>query len=266
MSFRKLRLLITTVVVGLLLLALIAAVVFVLVFGARGETPFVGSHSILWITTGSMSPTIEERTYVLIEKVSPSDIKKDDIICFVSDDPSIYGMRNTHRVLEVIGDHEAFKTAGDFTKVEDPVPASADKLIGRYVKSLPVLSVAGRLLSTPVGLFGAGFLFILVMVLVYLPDIRRIFSLANAASTTKEDLVQQKIREEVERLKAAGGIPEPESVSADVELEETLEKKQKEEPEETPEETLEEAAEDAPEQAPDGEGKTDEANNTPNDI
>lgn len=257
MSFRKLRLLITTVVVGLLLLALIGAVVFVLVFGARGETPFVGSHSILWITTGSMSPTIEERTYVLIEKVSPSDVEKDDVICFISDDPSIYGMRNTHRVLEVIGDHEAFKTAGDFTKVEDPVPASADKLIGRYVKSLPVMSVAGRLLSTPVGLFGAGFLFILVMVLVYLPDIRRIFSLANAASTTKEDLVQQKIREEVERLKAAGGIPEPESVSADASMESI--------PEETPEASPKEIVSEEKNQqnvlklAPDGEEKTDGA-------
>ena len=137
------------------------------------------------------------------------------------------------------------------------MPASADKLIGRYVKSLPVMSVAGRLLSTPIGLFGAGFLFILVMVLVYLPDIRRIFSLANAASTTKEDLVQQKIREEVERLKAAGGIPEPESVSADASMESI--------PEETPEASPEEIVSEEKNQqnvlelAPDGQEKTDGA-------
>ena len=199
---RKIRILITTVISILILLALLSAVVFVLVSHAKGETPFIGSYSVMWILTPSMEPEIEQRSYILVEKADPAGVKAGDVICFYSDDPDIAGWMNTHRVLEVLDNGQSFRTKGDGNPVEDKVPARAEAVVAKYVRVLPVLSMIGRMLDTPIGIFGACFLVIVLLVLCYLPDIRRIFRQAEQSKADKEKLMEEKIREEVERLKA----------------------------------------------------------------
>lgn len=201
-KLRKIRIIVTTVVSVILLLALLSAVVFVLVSHAKGETPFVGSYSVFWILTPSMEPEIEQRSYILVEKTDPSDVSAGDVICFHSDDPEINGMMNTHRVLEVLENGKSFRTKGDGNLLEDKVPARAENVVAKFVRVLPVLSYVGRMLDTPVGIFGACFLVMVVLVLCYLPDIRRIFKKAEQVRTDKDALMEQMIREEVERLKA----------------------------------------------------------------
>ncbi len=105
----------------------------------RGKVPKVFGYSVMYIVSGSMESTIPEGTYILIKECDPKEIKKDDIICFYSDDPVIKGYPNTHRVVsepEFTEDGLIFKTRGDASKIDDAYPARAENLIGKHVKNL----------------------------------------------------------------------------------------------------------------------------------
>ena len=105
----------------------------------RGEVPRIGNYSVMHIISESMEPNIECGTYILIKRVPAEDVKKGDIICFYSTDPTIYGRPNTHRVVEEPykeGDALYFTTKGDNNLIADEMPAQADHLIGVWVTNL----------------------------------------------------------------------------------------------------------------------------------
>lgn len=108
----------------------------------RGEVPKVFGYSVMHIISDSMGETIPKGSYILIKETDPEIIEKDDIICFLSDDPAIYGFPNTHRVVEdpiVTDSGIEFVTRGDANHGNDTVTAKADKLVGRYVKTMGIL-------------------------------------------------------------------------------------------------------------------------------
>ena len=113
---------------------------------------FVGDKATVWVMTDSMETQIPEQSYVLIQKVDPADIKENNIITFYSDDPSLKGNLNTHRVLEVSEDGKTFVTKGDKNIGPDQYPARADAVVGIYVKNLDTLSFFGRIIQSPIGL------------------------------------------------------------------------------------------------------------------
>ena len=115
------------------------------VVGAKlqGKVPSLFGYSVVNIVSGSMGETIPKGSYILIKESDPSQIKKDDIICFYSTDPMIYGMPNTHRVLEepiVTESGIEFVTGGDAAPISDNETAKGDRLIGVYVKTLDGLT------------------------------------------------------------------------------------------------------------------------------
>ena len=128
-------------------LALLLGIVLVISFVSahfKGEVPHIGKYSVMHIVSESMEPKIEKGTYILIKRVPAEDVKKNDIICFYSDDPTIYGCPNTHRVVEepYMQDGEYFfTTQGDHNLIPDKEPARGDKLIGVWVKNLDGFTV-----------------------------------------------------------------------------------------------------------------------------
>jgi signal peptidase len=124
------------------LVLLIALIVCIVSAKIKGKVPKVFGYSVVVITTGSMGDTFPVGTYILIKETSPEDIKENDIICFYSEDPSIYGYPNTHRVTKVIESNGKYEyvTKGEANAVEDNVTAKGDKLIGRYVQKLDGLT------------------------------------------------------------------------------------------------------------------------------
>ena len=110
----------------------------------RGEVPDVFGYSVMNIVSGSMEDEIPKDSYILIKKCGPETIKKDDVICFYSSDPDIYGIPNTHRVVEepiVNSDGSIeFVTRGDANAVNDKENAKGDRLIGVYVRRLDALT------------------------------------------------------------------------------------------------------------------------------
>ena len=123
----------------------VGAVLIVTLIAAhmRGEVPRLFGYSLLNIVSGSMDPEIKQGEYILIEEVDPSEVREDDIICFYSTDPTIYGYPNTHRVVEepYIQDGEYyFVTKGDANLLPDTLPAEGSRLIGRHVTNLTAVS------------------------------------------------------------------------------------------------------------------------------
>jgi signal peptidase len=122
------------------------------IFGAKltGKVPKVFGYSIINIVSGSMEDEIPEGSYILIKSIDPQKIKQDDIICFYSRNPQIYGMPNTHRVAEDpirVGDKIEFITKGDANPTNDKETARGEDVIGIYVKRLDKLTAISDALS-----------------------------------------------------------------------------------------------------------------------
>ncbi len=128
------------------------AIILINIFSAKmsGRVPSVFGYSVMNIVSGSMEDEIPKDSYILIKRIDPAEVKKDDIICFYSTDPVIYGLPNTHRVAEepIFKDGSYyFVTRGDANSVDDKVLAEGDKLIGIYVKNLDGVTALSRALE-----------------------------------------------------------------------------------------------------------------------
>ena len=125
----------------------------------RGEVPKLFGYSVMNIVSESMEPNIKKGSYILIREADPNEVNPDDVICFYSTDPAIYGHPNTHRVLEkcVAEDGSiSFITKGDNSLIPDAVAAEGDHLIGKYVKTLDGLGAMLRFFTeNMLAVFGA---------------------------------------------------------------------------------------------------------------
>jgi signal peptidase I len=138
------------------LVLLVITLVNVLSAKMSGRVPSVFGYSVMHIESGSMEGEIPNGSYILIKKVEPSEIKKDDIICFYSTDPKIYGIPNTHRVIEdpiYTENGIEFITKGDANPKNDTETATGQRLIGVYVKRLDGLTAFSDALSGKTLLF-----------------------------------------------------------------------------------------------------------------
>ena len=113
---------------------------------------FLGNRATVWILTDSMEDTIPANSYIQIRKADPAEIQVGDVITFYSDDPTLRGYLNTHRVVEIAEDGATFITKGDANLVEDKYPVRAESVVGVYEKNLGALSAVGRIFQSPVGL------------------------------------------------------------------------------------------------------------------
>lgn len=130
----------------------------------RGEVPRLFGYSLINIVSGSMEPEIKQGDYILIEEVDPTEVGENDIICFYSTDPTIYGYPNTHRVVEAPYERDGeiyYVTQGDANLLPDKQPAQGSRLIGRYVTDLDALTsflnfISGNMLLVIVLPLGLG--------------------------------------------------------------------------------------------------------------
>ena len=92
------------------------------------------------VTGSSMEPVINKGALVIIEPVSPSTIRRGDIITFEH-----YGQMTTHRVIAIDASNAAsptFTTKGDANTVADPEPVHFPGQVGVYRASIPLLGYA----------------------------------------------------------------------------------------------------------------------------
>lgn len=196
------------------LFLLFIIVVFVL-SKISGSPVFIFGKTTMWVTTESMNPTIPARTYILVEKVDASEVTKGDIIAFISTDPHIYGSINTHRI--VSDDGEPWVTKGDNNLVDDGAySAKPENLVGRYVRTLPVMTAFGRIILSNVGFALVIATFLVVVLVCYIPDIKNALKHRNDPDIdddAKEE-IERRVKEEMAKLNAAKD-DEPDPVPSD---------------------------------------------------
>ena len=115
--------------------ALLSVTVYIMVCGCIGKTASIFGYSVLKVVSGSMEPSIHEGDYIYIKRTDTDSLKAGDIISFYSQDDSIKGEINTHRISEVLSDG-TFVTKGDANKIEDSVTVQKASIIGKYYGKL----------------------------------------------------------------------------------------------------------------------------------
>lgn len=118
----------------------------------KGNAPAIFGYRILHVVSGSMEPAIERGSYIVIKEVETSEIKVGDIITFVSEEPAIFGMYNTHRVYDICKDtytdETLYITKGDAYEEPDAYAVSEKQIVGRIAKILPYGQVINKVMTT----------------------------------------------------------------------------------------------------------------------
>ena len=113
----------------------------VVFMAGNGKVPYIFGYRILQVISNSMAPTIETETCIIIKQVEPEDIEIGDVITFTSEDPSIRGYLNTHRVHDITKDEETgetlYITKGDAYDQPDIYPVEYEQVAGEFVSELP---------------------------------------------------------------------------------------------------------------------------------
>ena len=188
-------------VLWLLVILLAVTVVRLIVGQIRGTVTYFFNYSFLRISTESMKNPdhpdegIDPGDYILIRKVAPEEIQVGDVISFYSSDPAIYGRVNTHRVAAISeGDGGLiFTTKGDNNYLADQYPVKGEDIAGVYVAKLGAVTAI-------VSFFTNGFAFFLLLMVPVMLVV--IFTLNGMLQKRKQALMDERVREEVEKLKA----------------------------------------------------------------
>lgn len=149
--------LIISVISYILLAALLVITVYLLYCKFTSRVPYFGNRAVIRIMTDSMEPVIPAGTFIIIEKCDPETLEKDDIITFYSEDPAIYGKLNTHRIYSIGDEDSMISTKGDNNLVPDKTQVSPEKVIGKYIGNLTVISGIMGFIGNPIFLICALF-------------------------------------------------------------------------------------------------------------
>lgn len=101
-------------------------VLFNIATGARGYA----------VTSESMEKTLTRGDIVFSKKVSFDELKVGDIVTVGSESLDEYF---THRIVEIDRENKTITTKGDNNPEKDPMPTSADRIVGRMWYSVPIL-------------------------------------------------------------------------------------------------------------------------------
>lgn len=117
----------------------------------KGNAPAIFGYRILHVISGSMEPAIEVGSYIIIKETDANSLEIGDVITFVSEEPAIYGMYNTHRIYDICRDtytdETLYITKGDAHETTDAYPVTEEQIVGKLVKVLPFGKSIGKLLS-----------------------------------------------------------------------------------------------------------------------
>ncbi len=159
------------------------------------------------VISPSMEPEYSVGDLIYVKEVDPSTIKVGDVITFVVNEDLVVG---THRVVRIDNEKKQFITKGDTNDTED-APVHFNNLIGVPKFSIPKLGYVSDFVQNPPGMYITLGLGLLLIALVFLPDIIKkkekvVADPEKAPETTPEVAEKQAelnaISEENERLKA----------------------------------------------------------------
>ena len=150
MAKKVLRIVSTVFLIVLLLLV-------ILMFYARasGNSLSIFGVRVYRVATGSMEPTLMIGDVIVVRETLVTEIHKGDIITYQGNLKEIAGQTITHRVIKEPEEREGtwyLQTQGDAEgSLPDP-EITSDKVVGKYVTTLPLIGAVYSFFLTPYGL------------------------------------------------------------------------------------------------------------------
>ena len=132
-----------------------------------GNEPKILGHRIYIVDSGSMSPTINVDSMIIVKELKPNEVQVKDVITYYGHNKQ---SRVTHRVVDVEDNGRSFITQGDANEVSDPMPLDGDKLIGKVVFKIPMIGKVFRFLNTQLGI---GIMITLVILWIIAPIVSK---------------------------------------------------------------------------------------------
>lgn len=159
------------------------------------------------VISGSMEPQYKVGDLLYVKDVDVNSIKVGDPITFILNEDLVVA---THRVVRIDAENQRFYTKGDANEIEDSEPVHFNNVIGVPQFSIPKLGYVSDFVQHPPGLYitiGVG---ILLIILVFLPDMLgkkkkeepapEIASVQAEIDSTAEE--NEKLKAELEKLRA----------------------------------------------------------------
>ena len=198
-------------IVNFISVVIIAAAIVVLIMvllTKPGKPPSIGGFTLLRITTGSMVPTYDVDTMILVQETDPSQIREGDVISVYSSDPMLDGAVNTHRVvrIEKDGGQYVYTTKGDGNNVEDPYDVKSEYLVGKVIWSSVILGKISRLVSNPLIFIPV---ILVPLAVILLSNFFQTISLARKIAKEEEEAA---VREAVEQFRKKKELEKQDSI------------------------------------------------------
>ena len=167
---------IISVLVTCILVCSIALCAIVTGKSMLGYEPTIFGLRCFYLVSGSMEPTIPTGSAVIVRKNNTGVYETGDVITFRSAEEAIYGMPNTHRIVEVVenGSGYIYITKGDANSSIDTTPVSGDQIYGKVIWNTGRMKWVGTLLgllTTPMGFMAVIMLPTLALTVVLLRDL-----------------------------------------------------------------------------------------------
>lgn len=144
---------ISFVITGLLLIVILTPTILIAAAGLFGFKAYA-------VDSGSMEPSIQTGSLILVRKMPPENIRPDDIVTF--DTKNKNDKSFTHRIVSIDNKNRQFITRGDANNSNDTEPASFDNAVGRVEVNIPYLGYYSIIFkSTP------GYIFCAIILLIF---------------------------------------------------------------------------------------------------
>ena len=194
-TFRKF----TTVLSTILLISATALMVFVFVLRLTGAKPKMFGYYVFNVASDSMTPMLQVNDVILVKACSGEDVHKGDVITYRGQSGELAGKDITHKVIEEpakdTGGTIRIKTKGiKDGAIEDPI-LTGDQVIGKYVRTLKILSFIFTVFKQWYGLLiFLGFFIILMSVEIY--NLVNLSKKADSIEPLTEEQIKEIIKEE----------------------------------------------------------------------
>lgn len=159
-----------------------------------GQAPVLFGHSLLFVVSGSMEPTLPKGSILLVKQESITEVAENDIISFYSKDPNLMGNLNTHRVLHISGEANArsLTTKGDANAVADPYTVEESNFLGRVVWHSAALGLFLKFIQQKY-VFAA--IILLPLLLILIGSVRQFFRLMREQRASIENEAKEMMRQ-----------------------------------------------------------------------
>lgn len=124
-------------------------------------------YRVFNVISGSMEPKYSVGDLIYVKAVDPSTIAVGDDITFILNEDLVVA---THRVVRIDAENQRFYTKGLANEIEDNDPVHFNNVIGVPQFSIPKLGYVSDYIQNPPGMYitiGAG---VVLILLVFLPD------------------------------------------------------------------------------------------------